>query len=127
VGRLGQRARRDGRDYGTASNAAGARPTRLGLHVQLHIVDDQGRYLLLRGFNQDSLVVWPSWKPAPLEDTDAALIQQAGFNVVRLPISWSELEPRRGQINAEDLDRVQQTVAMLNAHNLYVVLDMHFS
>jgi endoglycosylceramidase len=91
------------------------------------IVDDQARYLQLRGFNQDSLIVWPSWNPAPLDDQDAALMQQAGFNVVRLPISWSELEPVRGEINADYLDRIQQTVDMLNRHGLYVILDMHFS
>lgn len=92
-----------------------------------HIVDDRGRYLLLRGFNQDALVVWPSWKAAPLDEQDATLMQHAGFDVVRLPISWSELEPIRGQLNSDYLDRIQATVAMLNRHDLYVVLDMHFS
>jgi endoglycosylceramidase len=91
------------------------------------IVDDQGRYLLLHGFNQDSLVTWPSWQPAPLDAQDAELMQQAGFNVVRLPISWSELEPVRGSVNAAYLDRIQNTVEMLNQHDLYVILDMHFS
>ena len=84
------------------------------------IVHDQGRYLLLRGFNQDALVVWPSWKPAPLDNQDAALMQQAGVNVVRLPISWSELEPFCGQINSEYVHRIQQTIAVLNQHDLCV-------
>src|SRR5262249_33760556 len=91
------------------------------------IVDDQGRDFQLRGFNQDSLVVWPSWQPAPLDEQDAELMQQAGFNVVRLPISWSELEPVRGEVNPDYLDHIQHTVDMLNRHGLYVVLDMHFS
>src|SRR5439155_815817 len=36
------------------------------------------------------------------------------------------LEPRRGQFDASYLDRVVAAVSMLNAHGLYVVLDMHF-
>jgi endoglycosylceramidase len=53
-------------------------------------------------------------------------MQQAGFDVVRLGIDWSQLEPTRGRINAAYLDRISSTVAMLNRHGLYAVLDMHF-
>lgn len=41
--------------------------------VNARIVDDQGRHLLLRGFNQDCLVVWPAWSPSPLDEDDAEL------------------------------------------------------
>lgn len=90
------------------------------------IVDDQGRKVLLRGFNSDALVTYPKDPPAPLDEMDATLMQQAGFDVVRLGIDWSQLEPTRGRINDPYLDRVAGTVAMLNRHGLYVVLDMHF-
>lgn len=90
------------------------------------IVDDQGRKVLLRGFNSDALVAYPKDPPAPLDEMDATLMQRAGFDVVRLGIDWSQLEPTRGQINERYLDRVAGTVAMLNRHGLYVVLDMHF-
>ncbi len=90
------------------------------------IVDDQGRKVLLRGFNTDALVAYPKDPPAALSESDATLMQQAGFDVVRLGIDWSQLEPARGQINQTYLDRVAGTVAMLNRHGLYVVLDMHF-
>jgi len=53
-------------------------------------------------------------------------MQQAGFDVVRLGIDWSQLEPERGRINQTYLDRVTKTVATLNRHGLWVVLDMHF-
>ena len=90
------------------------------------IVDEQGRKVLLRGFNTDALVVYPKSPPAPLDETDATLMQRAGFDVVRLGIDWSQLEPVRGRIDHGYLDRVAATVAMLNRHGLYVVLDMHF-
>ena len=93
---------------------------------QGQIVDDQGRKVLLRGFNSDALVAYPKDPPAPLSETDATLMQRAGFDMVRLGIDWSQLEPARGQINQSYLERVAGTVAMMNHHGLYVVLDMHF-
>jgi len=92
---------------------------------RVQLVDEQGRAVLLRGFNDDALIE-PSLSPAPLDATDATIMQAAGFDVVRLPIVWSLLEPRRGQFDASYLDRVVAAVSMLNAHGLYVVLDMHF-
>ena len=90
------------------------------------IVDEQGRKVLLRGFNADALVSYPKDPPAPLDEMDATLMAQAGFDVVRLGIDWAQLEPVRGRINQAYLDRVAATVAVLNRHRLYVVLDMHF-
>jgi endoglycosylceramidase len=90
------------------------------------IVDAAGRKVLLRGFNADTLVAYPKDPPAPLNEMDATLMQQAGFDVVRLGIDWSQLEPVRGQIDQGYLGRVIGTVSTLNRHGLYVVLDMHF-
>jgi len=90
------------------------------------ILDDLGRTVLLRGFNTDALVDYPKDPAPPFDESDATLLQQAGFDVVRLGIDWSQLEPVRGRINQAYLDRVASTVAMLNRHGLYVVLDMHF-
>ena len=88
------------------------------------IADEGGRTVLLRGFNSDALLE-PAARHAPLDDTDAATMAAAGFDVVRLPISWALLEPQRGVIDRTELDRIAATVAMLNRHGLYVVLDMH--
>lgn len=88
------------------------------------IVDPSGRTVLLRGFNDDALLE-STVDPAPLDATDAGLMQAAGFDVVRLPIAWSRLEPHRGDFDAKYLDTIARAVALLNAHGLYVVLDMH--
>ncbi len=116
----------------TASVPAAQYPTSTAalpwLRTQGHaaIVDAQGRRVLLRGFNSDALVSYPKDPPAPLSETDATLMGQAGFDVVRLGIDWAQLEPVRGRIDQRYLDRIANTVAMLNRHGLYVVLDMHF-
>ncbi len=90
------------------------------------IVDGSGRKVLLRGFNDAALVSYPNNPPPPLDEMDATLMQQAGVDVVRLGIDWSQLEPERGHINQVYLDRVAEAVSMMNRHGLYVILDMHF-
>jgi endoglycosylceramidase len=89
------------------------------------IVDSSGRAVTLRGFNDDALLE-STIAPAPLDATDATLMQESGFDVVRLPIAWSLLEPERGVFSTAYLNRVVGAVALLNAHDIYVVLDMHF-
>lgn len=90
------------------------------------IVDPEGRSVLLRGFNDDALLDYPWRRPPPLDETDAELMHRAGFDVVRLPISWSRIEPRRGLIDGAYVGQVAAAVAMLERHGLYTVLDMHF-
>lgn len=92
------------------------------------IVDEQGRRILLRGFNDDALLDYRNaelCRPAPIDDRDAALMHQAGFNVVRLPVAWSALEPQRHHIDQRYLDRIRASVSVLERHQLRVVLDMH--
>src|SRR3989454_1135647 len=48
-----------------------------------------------------------------------------GFNLVRLPISWSVLEPERGRFNDTFLDRIAQIVDWARALRMYVIVDMH--
>lgn len=94
-----------------------------------HIVDPEDRTVLLRGFNVDNLTdarddeLGP---PTPLDDRDAQLMQQAGFNSVRLPFAWSLLEPRRGAFDNGYLAKIVATVRLLERHHLRVILDMHF-
>ncbi len=89
------------------------------------IVDERGRAVLLRGFNSTTLLEWPNQPVAPLDETDLQLMQQSGFNVVRLGVAWSRLEPRRGQLDQDYLETIASTVARLNQHRLYVVIDLH--
>jgi hypothetical protein len=48
-----------------------------------------------------------------------------GFNVVRLGMSWSRLEPERGRFDEAYLGEVRAAVAGARAHGMYTVLDMH--
>jgi endoglycosylceramidase len=93
-----------------------------------HIVDGSGRAVELRGFDVSALLRYPnpySAGVAPLDVEDAALMSEAGFDVVRLGISWSLLEPTRDHVDGAYLDRIQRAVETLQRYGLRVVLDMH--
>lgn len=94
------------------------------------IVDGEGNEVLLRGVNVNQLVDF--YRPRadvedtrPLTEDDFAQIAAQGFNVVRLNISWSALEPERGELDEAYLAEVEQAVAWAKAHGIYTVLDMH--
>jgi endoglycosylceramidase len=47
------------------------------------------------------------------------------MNVIRLVVSWSALEPRRGHFDERYLARIRRAVRMAKANDIYVVIDMH--
>ncbi|HLQ61030.1 MAG TPA: cellulase family glycosylhydrolase, partial [Candidatus Acidoferrales bacterium] len=61
----------------------------------------------------------------PLCRNDLAEMSQLGFNVLRLALSWSLLEPQPGAYDRTYLDRVAQVVGWARAEGVYVMLDMH--
>lgn len=56
---------------------------------------------------------------------DFAQARALGFNIVRLCLSWSALEPTPGAYSAQYLDRVAQMVGWAKEQDVYVVLDLH--
>lgn len=94
------------------------------------IVDGHGNQVLLRGVNVNQLVDFYQPRPAvaatrPLTEGDFAGIAKDGFTAVRLALSWSSLEPRRGHLDQAYLGTITQAVAWAKQNRLYVVLDMH--
>lgn len=118
--------------------------------VRPYIADEQGRLVILHGQTPASLLEFgPGTAPAypidpsayaqgacpvndpktsrypPLCESDLKAMAELGSNLIRLPISWSVLEPERGQFNSLLLDRVAQVVDWARALHMYVIIDMH--
>jgi endoglycosylceramidase len=64
------------------------------------------------------------WQP-PLCRSDLAEMHALGFDVVRLALSWSLLEPEPGTYDRRYLERIAQVVGWASAEGIYVILDMH--
>jgi endoglycosylceramidase len=62
---------------------------------------------------------------APGSGNDFAQMRALGFNVVRLVLNWSQLEPTAGSYSPTYLNRVAQVVGWARQQGIYVILDMH--
>src|SRR5207248_10811477 len=61
----------------------------------------------------------------PLCMADLSQMAALGFNSVRLPVSWSLLEPERGRFSTAYVDRVAQIVDWARSLHMYVIVDIH--
>ncbi len=62
---------------------------------------------------------------APGSGDDFAQMRALGFDVVRLVLNWSQLEPTPGRYSTTYLARVEQVVGWARQQGIYVILDMH--
>src|SRR5437016_4233086 len=86
-----------------------------GLH---QIVDQYNREVLLEG--------------VPLCASDFPQMRPLGYNIIRLTLSWSLIEPTEtggidqpGSPSSVYFDRIAQVVAWAKAQGIYVLLDLH--
>jgi endoglycosylceramidase len=118
-----------------AGTALAARLDGRGLRVSDgRLVDKLGREITLRGVNARVAGVFDVTFDdgrLPLEDIpgfdagDADRMRELGFNLLRLPINWSGLEPMRGVYSQDYLDRIAAVVELCAARDIGVLLDFH--
>ncbi len=102
--------------------------------VDGRLVDQRQREVTLRGVNARVEGVFDvtfddgrlPLEPIPTFDGgDADRMRALGFNLLRLPINWSALEPRRGEYDRRYLDRIADVVDLCARRGILVLLDFH--
>lgn len=98
------------------------------------LVDGRGREITLRGVNARANGVFdvtfddgrlPLQEVPFFDGGDADRMQALGFNLLRLPINWSALEPQRGVYDTAYLDRIEAIVDLCAKRDIVVLIDFH--
>ena len=94
-------------------------------HQGRWLTDATGRVLMLRGINfvPKEAPYYPS--AAGFGDKDAVWLKDHGFDAVRLGLTGTGIMPTPGRIDEQFLDHLAETVDVLAAHQIYVLLDLH--
>jgi endoglycosylceramidase len=100
----------------------------------VHLRDEDGRVALLRGINARVDGVFdveldggriPLETIPALTRADCSRMRQLGFDLLRLPIQWSGIEPIEGSYDEAYLARVDAAIACAEAASMLVVVDLH--
>ncbi|BBX69512.1 cellulase family glycosylhydrolase [Mycolicibacterium psychrotolerans] len=89
------------------------------------VTNGTGQVVLLHGLNEVYKIAPYTPAASGFGDDDAAFLAANGFNVVRLGVIWSAIEPEPGVYDSAYLDSIEQTVQTLAAHGIHTVIDMH--
>ena len=98
------------------------------------LVDQRGREVMLRGVNARVEGVFdvtfddgrlPLEAIPGFDGADADRMRDLGFNLLRLPINWSALEPQQGVYSRDYLDRIAAVVELCARRDILVLLDFH--
>ncbi len=94
-------------------------------HSGQWLTDNQGNVVILHGMNM--VYKRPPYTPAAagFGDVAARTLSDEGFDVVRLGVIYSAVEPRPGMFDGKYLDSIAATVSILARHGLYTLLDFH--
>ncbi len=111
-----------------------AGPERFTATPEGRLLGPDGREMLLRGLNarveglfdvdfddgRTSLEVIP-----PFTGDDCGVLAGLGLNLLRLPLSWSAIEPERGVRDEAYTDRVVALVEACRERGVFTLVDMH--
>lgn len=88
-------------------------------------MDEYGRSRFFSGINIDDKHIRQKRFFYDLDDEFFALYVEKGFNLIRLAVTWENLEPSMGKYNESYLDSLDKIFERAEEHGVYILLDMH--
>ncbi len=91
----------------------------------LRFVDESGRARILCGMNIDDKLLNSEGFRYRLDEEFFQKYRAFGFDLIRLAVTWQNLEPVMGQYNEQYLQSLDQIFALAAQYGVYILLDMH--
>lgn len=92
---------------------------------QLRFVDDKGRTRIFNGMNIDDKHLDQTEFYYPLDEDFFKKYRAHGFDLIRLAVTWQNLEPQMERYNESYLQSLDRIFALAAKHGVYILLDMH--
>lgn len=94
----------------------------------MKFVDSHGRERIFNGMNVCDKTHYTPGFTANEHSKDLFWVDEfrkKGFNIIRLGMTWSVVEPEKGKYNEEYLDSIEKIMDYCHENGIYVYLDMH--
>ncbi len=91
----------------------------------MRFVDGLGRTRILNGMNIDDKHRDQSRFYYELDEEFFRKYRSYGFDIIRLAITWQNLEPRIREYNEDYLKSIDEIFALAEKYGVYILLDMH--
>lgn len=92
---------------------------------QLRFVDENGRTRILNGMNIDDKLRDQTAFRYNLDEEFFRKYRAHGFDIIRLAVTWQNLEPDMGKYNESYLQSIDRIFALAEKYGVYILLDMH--
>ena len=91
---------------------------------ELHFTDEHGRLRFFNGMNIDDKQIGDVFR-YPLDRAFFENYAAKGFNLIRLAVTWANLEPQMGVYSESYLRSLDEIFRLAEEFGVYILLDMH--
>ena len=92
---------------------------------QMKFIDSFGRTRLFNGYNIDDKLLDSEQFRYELDEEFFKKFRAYGLNIIRLAVTWQNLEPQMGQYNEKYLKSLDKIFELAKKYDVYILLDMH--
>lgn len=92
---------------------------------ELRFIDENGRTRLFNGMNIDDKLLDREEFRYKLDEEFFKKYKEHGFDIIRLAVTWQNLEPRMYRYNESYLKSIDRIFELAEKYGVYILLDMH--